>query len=75
MDKDLLHLIKEIKGVKSIDQLENIKELSNAILRNKKREAMMAILAISEEMGKEEILNSIKDLSGYLESIVDKGEK
>ncbi|WP_298422567.1 hypothetical protein [uncultured Kordia sp.] len=75
MDKDLLHLIKEIKGVKSIDQLENIKELSNAILRNKKREAMMTILAISEEMGKEEILNSIKDLSGYLESIVDKGEK
>lgn len=75
MDKDLLHLIKEIKGVQSIDQLENIKELSNAILRTKKRDAMMTILAISEEMGKEEIINSIKDLSGYLESIVDKGKK
>jgi len=75
MDKDLLHLIKEIKGVTSVDQLQNIKELSNAILRNKKREAMMTILAISEEMGKEEIINSIKDLSGYLESIVDQGEK
>lgn len=75
MDKDLLHLIKEIKGVKSIDQLENIKELSNAILRNKKREAMMTILAISEEMGKEEVLSSIKDLSNYLESITDKGKK
>lgn len=36
MDKDLLHLIKEIKGVKNLDQLQNIKELSDAILRNKK---------------------------------------
>ncbi|WP_298514209.1 hypothetical protein [uncultured Kordia sp.] len=75
MDKDLLHLIKEIKGAENIDQLQNIKELSSAILRNKKREAMMTILEISEEMGKEEILNSIKDLSAYLESITDQGKK
>ena len=36
---------------------------------------MMTILSISEEMGKEEILNSIKDLSGYLESISSQGKK
>ncbi len=35
----------------------------------------MTILAISEEMGKEEMLSSIKDLAGYLESISKQGKK
>ena len=58
-----------------IKEIYHLKEYSEAILRNKKREAMMTILSISEEMGKEEILNSIKDLSGYLESISSQGKK
>ena len=58
-----------------IKEINHLKEYSEAILRNKKREAMMTILSISEQMGKEEILNSIKDLSGYLESISSQGKK
>ncbi len=75
MDRDLLTLVKKIKEVKNLDELDEIKELGESFLRSKKREAILTLLSISEEMGKEEILNSVKDLSSYLESIADHGEK
>ncbi|MGH1339081.1 MAG: hypothetical protein ACRBFS_23390 [Aureispira sp.] len=75
MNKDLLLLIKKIKEVNSLEELQNVQEFSNAILRNQKREAILTLMSISEEMGKDEILNSIQDLSGYLTKIAEqKGE-
>ena len=69
MDRDLLTLVKRIREVKNIDELEDLKELGESFLRNQKREAILTLMSISEEMGEEEILNSVKDLSGYLETI------
>ncbi len=73
MDNDFLTLIKRIKEVKDLDELNDLKELSDNFLRNKKREAILTLLSISEEMGEEEILKSINDLSGYLKSIARQG--
>jgi len=75
MDNDFLTLIKRIKEVKNLDELNDLKELSDNFLRNKKREAILTLLSISEEMGEEEILSSIKNLSGYLESITKQGKE
>ena len=75
MDNDFLTLIKRIKEVQNLDELRDLKELSDNFLRNKKREAILTLLSISEEMGEDEILNSIKDLSGYLESIAKQRKK
>ena len=75
MDNDFLTLIKRIKEVKNLDELDDLKELSENFLRNKKRQAILTLLSISEEMGEEEILSSIKDLSGYLENIAKQGKK
>ena len=75
MDRDLLALVKKIKEVKNLDELNEVKELGESFLRNQKREAILTLLSISEEMGEEEILSSIKDLSGYLESIAKHGKK
>jgi uncharacterized 2Fe-2S/4Fe-4S cluster protein (DUF4445 family) len=59
----------------NLDELKDLKELSDNFLRNKKREAILTLLSISEEMGEDEILNSINDLSGYLENIAKQGKK
>jgi hypothetical protein len=75
MDRDLLTLVKKLKDVNNLDELNDLKELGESFLRNQKREAILTLMSISEEMGEEEILNSIKDLSGYLESIVRQGKK
>ena len=75
MDKDLLILIKKIKEVNDLDDLRDVKELGESFLRNQKREAILTLLSISEEMGEKEILDSIEQLSGYLESIVRQKRK
>lgn len=75
MDNDFLTLIKKIKEVKNLDELSDLKELSDSFLRNKKREAILTLLSISEEMGEEEILTSVKDLTGYLENIAKQGKE
>lgn len=70
MDRDLLILIKKIKEVNSLEELQDVKQLGESFLRNQKREAILTLLSIAEEMGEEEILSSIKNLSGHLETIV-----
>ncbi len=75
MDQDFLTLIKRLKEVKNLEELNELKELGDTFLRNKKREAILTLLSISEEMGKEEILHSIKDLTGYLDTITKQGKK
>lgn len=69
MNKDLLLLIKRIKDVNSLEELQEVKDFSNALLRSQKRDAILTLMAISEEMGQEEILNSIHELTGYLHKI------
>lgn len=72
MDKDLLLLIKNIRQSNDLEDLERLKELSETVLRGQKREAILAILAIAEELGKEEIVLSLQELTGYLRELLNK---
>lgn len=72
MDKDLLLLIKNIRQSNDLDDLERLKDLSGTVLRSQKREAIISLLAISEELGKDEILVSLEDLTSYLRELLAK---
>ena len=72
MDEDLLVLIKSINSVESLDELREVKELGNTVLRKKKRQALLTLMSISEELGKEEILRSIRDLEEVVGSALAK---
>ncbi len=75
MDEDLLMLIKKIKGTSSLDELEEAKEVGNSLLRKQKRMALLTLMAVSEELGKEEILQSIDDLTDYVKAAVKDDQK
>ena len=75
MDDDSLALIKKIKAINSLEELEEAKELGDSFLRKQKRMALLTLLAISEELGKEEILESIRDLAGYVNATIEKEDK
>mgnify|MGYP001795023706 CR=1 FL=1 len=75
MDKDLLLLIKNIRQAKDLDDLERLQDLSGTVLRSQKREAIISLLAISEELGKDEILVSLEDLTRYLRELLSKEEQ
>jgi len=74
MEKDLLILVKKLWDVKSLDELEKAKELGESFLRKEKRNAFHTLLSFSAEMGEEEVLKSVQDLSKYLEKIVKQDE-
>lgn len=69
MNEDLLSLVKKLNNIKNLEELEEAKELGNSFLRKEKRQALLTLLSISEEMGKEEIVESLKELSAFLENM------
>lgn len=71
MDKDLLLLIKNIRQAESLEDLKQLKDLSGTVLRTQKREAIIALLAISEELGKEEIVVSLEGMTKYLRQLLN----
>nr|VFJ43864.1 MAG: hypothetical protein BECKFW1821A_GA0114235_100553 [Candidatus Kentron sp. FW] len=58
-------LLNRLKSVESLDDLNDVKELGDSILRKEKRRALLTLLAIAEEIDNEEIMESIEKLSGY----------
>nr|VFJ61138.1 MAG: hypothetical protein BECKFW1821A_GA0114235_111115 [Candidatus Kentron sp. FW] len=66
MNDDLLILLNRLKSVESLDDLNDVKELGDSILRKEKRKALLTLLAIAEEIDNEEIMESIEKLSGYV---------
>nr|VFJ49560.1 MAG: hypothetical protein BECKFW1821A_GA0114235_102334 [Candidatus Kentron sp. FW] len=59
-------LLNRLKSVESLDDLNDVKELGDSILRKEKRRALLTLLAIAEEIDNEEIMDSIEKLSGYV---------
>nr|VFK22955.1 MAG: hypothetical protein BECKLPF1236B_GA0070989_13346 [Candidatus Kentron sp. LPFa] len=55
-----------VKSVDGLDDLNDLKELGDSILRKEKRRALLTLLAIAEEIDNEEIMESIEKLSGYV---------
>nr|VFJ69805.1 MAG: hypothetical protein BECKFW1821C_GA0114237_10208 [Candidatus Kentron sp. FW] len=66
MNDDLLILLNRLKSVENLDDLNDVKELGDSILRKEKRRALLTLLAIAEEIDNEEIMESIEKLSGYV---------
>lgn len=74
MNEDLLALVKKLRQVDDLESLAEVKELGESFLRKEKRQALLTLLAISEEMGKEEILASVQDLTAFLENVDEKAK-
>lgn len=70
MNKDLLLLIKRIREAGDLKDLGRLKDLSESVLRNQKRDAILTLFAIAEELGEDEILGSLDELTHYLETML-----
>jgi len=66
MNDDLLILLNRLKSVDTLNDLNDVKELGDSILRKEKRRALLTLLAIAEEIDNEEIMESIEKLSSYV---------
>lgn len=72
MDYDMITLVSKLRNVKSMEELDEVKELGESFIRKQKNYAILTLMAVAEELGDAEILNSVDKLKIYLNSILKK---
>jgi len=72
MNEDLLILVTKLRQVDDLDGLEEVKQLGESFLRKEKKQALMTLLSMSEEIGTADMLASVKDLTKVLENTTEK---
>lgn len=75
MDYDMITLVSKLRSVKSMEELSEVRELGESFVRKQKNYAILTLMAVAEELGDAEILNSVDNLKSYLKGILKKEEK
>lgn len=72
MNYDLITLVSKLRHVESVEDLSSVKDLAESFMRKEKNNAILTLMAVAEELGEEEILDSVDELRSYLEKLVKK---
>lgn len=72
MNYDLILLVSKLRQVENMEQLQNVKELAEAFMRKEKNYALLTLMAVAEELGNEEISNSLEKLRRTLDDSIRK---
>lgn len=72
MDYDMITLVSKLRNVKNMEELAEVKELGESFVRKQKNYAILTLMAVAEEMGDKEVLESVDKLKVYLSSILKK---
>ncbi|MBR2435395.1 MAG: hypothetical protein IKB22_07985 [Lentisphaeria bacterium] len=72
MNIELISLMSRLRKVKSMDDLEPVREYGETLLRQKKNEAILTLMTVAEELGDEEILESVDRMKEYLVTVIKK---
>ena len=70
MDTELIFLLSKLRKVQTMEELKQVKEYGESLLRQKKNEALLTIMTVAEELGDSEILKSIDKMKDYLQSVL-----
>ena len=63
-------LMSKLRKVQTMEELKQVKEYGESLLRQKKNEALLTIMTVAEELGDSEILKSIDKMKDYLQSVL-----
>jgi len=72
MNYDLITLVSKLRGVKTLEELEAVKEMGECFMRKEKNYALLTLMAVAEELGDREILDSVEKMRDYLEAVLKK---
>lgn len=70
MDTELIFLMSKLRKVQTMEELKQVQEYGESLLRQKKNEALLTIMTVAEELGDSEILKSIDKMKDYLQSVL-----
>jgi hypothetical protein len=70
MSTELISLMSRLRKVKTMDDVKQVQEYGETLLRQKKNEAILTIMTVAEELGDSEILDSVDKMKEYLQSVL-----
>ena len=70
MGTELISLMSRLRKVKKMDDVKQVQEYGETLLRQKKNEAILTIMTVAEELGDSEILDSVDKMKEYLQSVL-----
>ena len=70
MGTELISLMSRLRKVQNMDDVKQVQEYGEMLLRQKKNEAILTIMTVAEELGDSEILNSVDKMKEYLQSVL-----
>ena len=70
MGTELISLMSRLRKVKNMDDVKQVQEYGEMLLRQKKNEAILTIMTVAEELGDSEILNSVDKMKEYLQTVL-----
>ena len=71
MGTELISLMSRLRKVQNMDDVKQVQEYGEMLLRQKKNEAILTIMTVAEELGDSEILNSVDKMKEYLQSVLN----
>ena len=62
MNYDLIMLAGKLRQVEKLDQLQEVKDLAETLMRREKNYALLTLMAVAEEFGEKEITETLDKL-------------
>ena len=66
MNYDLIMLAGKLRQVEKLDQLQEVKDLAETLMRREKNYALLTLMAVAEEFGEKEITETLDKLRSHL---------
>lgn len=70
MDTELISLMSRLRKVQNMEDVKQVQEYGETLLRQKKNEAILTIMTVAEELGDSEILESVDKMKEYLQTVL-----
>ncbi len=70
MGTELISLMSRLRKVQNMDDVKQVQEYGETLLRQKKNEAILTIMTVAEELGDSEILDSVDKMKEYLQTVL-----
>ncbi|MBR2373420.1 MAG: hypothetical protein IKA87_04240 [Lentisphaeria bacterium] len=72
MNYDLITLASRLRKVETIEQLAEVKTLAESFMTREKNYALLTLLAVAEEFGDQEVVDSVDRLHKHLNEVLKK---
>lgn len=75
MNYELVMLVSRLRKVERLEDLGEVKGLAESMMRKAKNEAILTLMTVAEELGDQEVLDSVDELKRYLKTVLKAGDE